>query len=214
MAAGDALRYPMVLRAGGRREVEPKWEKWGGGRAVTALTSKRGRRRWRGQILGAGRRSDGGGGRKSSGEGGFSRGVLRSEDGEGWSLAARSERESNRGAGKKIRSVTGVVPFLRGHSGEATEEWGRVRQREHHTAQGGHGVWRRPTEVGSGRAHGAEQRSRERTRRGPVMWSRGGGERGVRQWTAPGRQRLETGGLGLHEAAISCGQPNRTVEGG
>jgi hypothetical protein len=92
---------PYGSKSGGRREAEPKWEKWGGGRAVMALTSKWGRRRWRGQILGAGRRSDGGGGQKSSGEGGFSRGVLRSEDGEGWSLAARSERESNRGAGKK-----------------------------------------------------------------------------------------------------------------
>jgi hypothetical protein len=50
------------------REMRPetKWEKWGGGSVVAALTSERGWRRWRGQIPDEGQCSDGGGGRASN----------------------------------------------------------------------------------------------------------------------------------------------------
>jgi hypothetical protein len=50
------------------REMRPetKWEKWGGGSAVAALTSERGWRRWRGQIPDEGQCSNGGGGRASN----------------------------------------------------------------------------------------------------------------------------------------------------
>jgi hypothetical protein len=66
---GEAPRYPVALRAGGRGEAEPNGEKWGGECMTVALTSVRGRRRQRGQICGEGRCSDGGGSRKSNGEG-------------------------------------------------------------------------------------------------------------------------------------------------
>jgi hypothetical protein len=45
--------------------------KWGGESTAAALTSERGRRQWRGQILDAEWRSDDGGDRKSNEEGGF-----------------------------------------------------------------------------------------------------------------------------------------------
>jgi hypothetical protein len=56
--------------------AEPKWETWGGRSAVAALTSERGRRRWRSRIPSEGWRSNSGGGRKSNREGGFAHGVL------------------------------------------------------------------------------------------------------------------------------------------
>jgi hypothetical protein len=49
--------------------LSPNGGKWGGERTATALTSERGRCRWRGRILSEGRRSEGGGGRKSNKEG-------------------------------------------------------------------------------------------------------------------------------------------------
>jgi hypothetical protein len=44
--------------------------KWGGESTAAALTLERGRRQWRGRILGAEWRSDGGGDQKSNEEGG------------------------------------------------------------------------------------------------------------------------------------------------
>jgi hypothetical protein len=62
-AAGDAPRYTCgSMSVEGEMSPEPKWAKWGGGSTVAALTSERGRRRWRAQIPDEGRRFDGGGG--------------------------------------------------------------------------------------------------------------------------------------------------------
>jgi hypothetical protein len=68
---------PWLCKSEGEVRAEPKWEKWGGGSAVVALTSERERRWWRDRISGEGRCSDGGGGRKRNAEEGFTRGVLR-----------------------------------------------------------------------------------------------------------------------------------------
>jgi hypothetical protein len=145
---------------------------------VAALTSKRGRCRWRGRILSAGRRSDGGSSRKSNGEGGFDRGVLQSEDG---------------GVGREPRHVSvGQLPFER-RWGEAGEGWGSRKSsdawREKGHEQGGlvlTGEGQRGRRDVSAQWGGAESlMSGARLAAGMGRWR---GARGT--WADPGRNEV------------------------